>query len=580
MSANQACGRQAGRFRPGCEYATVAFRRLIAQPASQTGHIRQPWEGAMRNGIGAFCRAGLGLLAGLALNCGLASAQKYGGVITLPHIDSPPSPSIQEEATASVVIPFMPMYNNLVIFDQHVPQNTLSSIVPELATKWQWTDDGRTLTFSLREGVTWHDGKPFTSTDVKCTWDMVSGLVPGKIRKSPRQAWFANLESITANGELEVSFHLKRPQPSFIALLASGWSPVYPCHVSSAQMRTRPIGTGPFRFVEYRLNESMRLERNPNYWKKGLPYLDGIEYRIVPNRATRMLGLTAGKFDMSYPTDVTVPLIRDLKNQAPALQCTMRRTNVSTNLIINRDTPPFNNPAMRRALALTLDRQAFNDILNEGQGAIGGAMLPAPDGVWGMPEEMTQTLFGYDPDVAKRREEARGIMRKLGYGPDNRLKTKVFTRDVPTFRDPALILTDQLKEIYIDSELDVVDTPLYYNRVFKKDYSVGLNLTGSSLDDPDQNFYENYACGSLRNYTNYCNPKLEKAFAEQSVETDIARRRQMVWAIEHELAEDVVRPIIFHGIAAACWQPYVKNMTIMVNSVYNGWRWEDVWLDK
>jgi peptide/nickel transport system substrate-binding protein len=516
----------------------------------------------------------------LMLSGPYALAQKHGGWLTLPHIDTPPSPSIQEEATASVVIPFMPMFNNLVIFDQHERQNRIETIRPELASEWKWSEDGTNLTFVLRQGVKWHDGKPFTSADVKCTWDMVSGITPGKIRKSPRQAWFSNLKEITVNGDHEVTFHLKRVQPSFIALLATGWSPVYPCHVTSATMRTKPIGTGPFRFVEYRLNESMKLERNPDYWKKGLPYLDGIEYRIVPNRATRMLGFIAGKFDMSYPTDVSPALLKDIRSQSPQAQCEMRRTNVSTNLIINRDVAPFNNADIRHALGLALDRQAFADIIGEGQPKIAGTMLPPPEGVWGMPPEESKKLFGYDPDLNKRRDEARAIMKRLGYGPDNRLKTKIFTRDINNFRDPATILSDQLKEVYFETEVDAVDTPIYYNRVFKKDYTIGLNLTGSSLDDPDQHFYENYACGSLRNYTNYCNPVLEKEFERQSMETDTAKRRAIVWDIERKLAEDVVRPIIFHDVAAACWHPYVKNVTIMVNSIYNGWRWEDVWLDK
>ena len=521
------------------------------------------------------------VVAAAILCClGSAAAQKHGGTLTIPHVDTPPSPSIQEEATASVVIPFMAMYNNLVIFEQHTPQHSLATIVPELATGWTWSEDGTDLTFALRDGVKWHDGKPFTSADVKCTWDMVSGLEPGKIRKSPRQAWFTNLKAISVKGPQEVTFHLKHRQPSFLALLAAGWSPVYPCHVSSATMRTKPVGTGPFRFVEYRLNEMIRLDRNPNYWKPGLPYLDAIEYRIVPNRSTRMLGFIAGKFDMSYPTDISVPLYKDIQTQAPQAQCVMRRTNVNTNLIINRDAPPFDNIEIRRALALALDRKSFNDILNEGQGRIGASMLPPPEGVWGMPKEVVETLFGYGPDVAKNREEARAIMRKLGYGPDKMLKTRIFTRDIANFRDPALILNDQLKQIYIDGELDVADTPVFYNRVFKKDYAIGLNLTGSSLDDPDQNFYENYACGSLRNYTAYCNPALEKDFEAQSMETDPAKRKAMVWDIERKLAEDVVRPIIFHDVGAGCWHPYVKNITIMVNSIYNGWRWEDVWLDK
>ena len=513
-------------------------------------------------------------------NASIVHAQKHGGVLTLEHMDNPPSPSIQEEATASVVIPFMPLFNNLVMYNQHVPQNSFDSIVPELATRWTWNPAMTELTFTLRDGVHWHDGKPLTAADVKCTWDMVSGLEKGKIRKSPRQAWFSNLESITVTGEHEATFHLKRPQPSLLALLASGWSPVYPCHVPSAAMRTKPIGTGPFKFVEFKQNEVIRMTRNTDYWKPGLPYLDGIEYRIIASRSTRMLAFIAGKFDMAYPTDVSVPLLKDIRSQAPNAQCTMRPTAVSTNLIINRDAPPFDNPDIRRALSLTLDRKAFIKILTEGEAQIGGAMLPPPEGVWGMPPATLETLLGYDPDIAKNREAARALMQNAGYGPNKHLQTKVFTRDIATFRDPAVLLIDQLREIYIDGELDVADTTVFYNRVFKKDYSVGLNLTGMSVDDPDQNFYENYACGSLRNYTNYCNPTLEKLYEQQSVETDIAKRKTIVWDIERKLAEDVARPIIMHNRAAACWQPYVKNVSIMVNSIYNGWRFEDIWLDR
>jgi peptide/nickel transport system substrate-binding protein len=172
-------------------------------------------------------------------------AQKRGGTMIVTHIDNPPSASIHEESTSSVIIPFMSVFNNLVMFDQHQPQNRMDTIVPELATSWKWNDAGTALTFALREGVRWHDGMPFTSADVKCTWEMISGLVPNKIRRSPHKEWYGNLDRIETRGDREVTFHLKRAQPSFLALLAAGWSPVYPCHIPSAQMRTKPVGTGP-----------------------------------------------------------------------------------------------------------------------------------------------------------------------------------------------------------------------------------------------------------------------------------------------------------------------------------------------
>ena len=135
----------------------------------------------------------------LALAAPVAQAQKSGGVLIMSHFDSPASMSMLEEATGAVNRPMMGVFNNLVIYDQHVPQNSMASIVPDLAIGWSWNEDGTELTMPLRQGVRWHDGKPFTAKDVQCTWD----------------------------------------------LLASGWSPVYPCHVSPRDMRAHPIGTGP-----------------------------------------------------------------------------------------------------------------------------------------------------------------------------------------------------------------------------------------------------------------------------------------------------------------------------------------------
>src|SRR5580704_2558896 len=116
-------------------------------------------------------------------------------------------------------------------------------------------------------GVKWHDGRPFTAKDVECTWDLLTGRGNDKLRINPRKSWYDNLDAVTASGDFEVTFRLKRPQPSFLTLLASGWSPVYPCHVPARDMRNHPIGTGPFKFVEFKPNVSITLARNLDYWK-------------------------------------------------------------------------------------------------------------------------------------------------------------------------------------------------------------------------------------------------------------------------------------------------------------------------
>jgi peptide/nickel transport system substrate-binding protein len=511
---------------------------------------------------------------------GPAVAQKSGGILKVYHRDSPGSMSILEEATNSTEIPMMGVMNNLVLYKQDEPQNSMETIIPDLATSWAWSEDGKELSFKLRQGVTWHDGKPFSAADVRCTWDLLLDKAEQKLRANPRKSWYQNIEQVTADAADKATFHLKRPQPALIALLASGYAPVYPCHVPPAQMRLHPIGTGPFKFVEYKPNEYIKVAKNENYWKPGRPYVDGIEYTIIPNRSTAILSFIAGKFDLTFPFEVTVPLLKDIQSQAPQAICELRPANASANLIINRDAPPFDNPEMRRALMLALDRKAFIDILAQGAGDVGAAMQPAPEGVWGMPADMLAKLPGYGADIEKNRGEARRIMEKLGYGPDKRLAVKVSERNIPIFRDPAVILIDQLKEIYVDGELDAVDTANWFPKVYRKDYKLGLNLTGIGTDDPDAQFYENYACGSQRNYTGYCNPELQKMFDEQSAEADQQKRKRLVWEIDRRLQEDQARPIVYHLRFATCWQPRLKGLKIMVNSVFNGWRFEDVWLDQ
>ncbi len=521
--------------------------------------------------------AAAGLFA-LGFSSSVVYAQNQGGVLKVGWFDSPASMSILEEATIATQRPMMGVFNNLVMYKQDVAQNSPRSIVPDLATSWAWNEEGTELTLPLRKGVKWHDGKPFTAADVKCTWDLLMGLGKDKLRVNPRKSWYSDVAKVTTKSDHEVTFHLKRAEASFLALLATGWSPVYPCHVSPQQMRLHPIGTGPFKFVSFRPNESITVARNPDYWKPGMPYLDGIEYTIIKDVSTRLLAFMAGKTDIYF--GVTMPQLKDVKARAPNAQCQMFLANVPRNLIVNRDKPPFDNPDIRRAMTLSLDRQAFIDILGEGQGSVGGALQPPPSGLWGMPPELLKTLPGYGSDIAANRAEGRKLMEKLGYGPDKRLSIKVSTRNVAPYRDPAVILIDQLKHVYIDGELDVIDTTQWYPMLTRKDFKVGLNITETAVDDPDPTFYENYVCGAQRNYTGYCSPAVDKLVGQQSAESDVEKRKRIVWEIEKLLAADDARPILYYLSASNCWKPEVHGLVSMANSIYNGSRFEDLWMDK
>ena len=228
----------------------------------------------MKRNREGFLALGASLLVMVTANAALA--QKPGGILRMYSPDSPASMSIHEESTVYAQSPMMGVFNNLIMFDQQVKQNSLESIVPDLATGWSWNEEGTSLTLPVRHGVMWHDGKSFTAKDVICTWELLLEKSSEKLRVNPRKANFNNLDRVTANGDWEVTFHLKRPQPAFPMLLADGFAPVYPCHVPPRDMRQHPIGTGPFKFVEFKPNEYIKVTRNTDYWKKDRPYLDGI----------------------------------------------------------------------------------------------------------------------------------------------------------------------------------------------------------------------------------------------------------------------------------------------------------------
>ena len=509
-----------------------------------------------------------------------ALAQKQGGTFRGANSANPASLSVHEEVTIATVMPISPVFSNLVRFDPLKPVNSPETIIPELAQSWTWDDSGTKLTFKLTPGVKWHDGKPFSSKDVQCTWHWLNGKVEGYFRKNPRRIWYENLKEVTVNGDNEVTFHLGRPQPSLLPMLASGFSPVYPCHVEAKDMRTKPIGTGPFKLVEFKSNEKVSMVRNPDYWDKGKPYLDAVEWRIVGNRSVRVLGLVANEFDMTSTGDITVPIMKDIASQAPNVICEPGPTNVTVNVLVNPKRPPFNDKKLRSAVNMALDREGFIKILSHGAGRIAGQMMAQPEGLFGMPKEMLAALPGYGGTLEARRAEARKIMESLGYGPTNKLKLKVSTRDFTAFKDPAVILVDQLNQIHFEAELEIVESSVWFGRAQRQDYAIALNLTGAGLDDPDSMLLENFFCTSENNWTKYCNPEVDKLLIEQSSERDVKKRKEMVWKIENILADDVARPIIYHGDAAQCKHPYVKGHVRQMNSIYNNWRLDNIWFDK
>jgi peptide/nickel transport system substrate-binding protein len=510
---------------------------------------------------------------------GQAYAQKTGGILKATHRGSPPSLSIHQEATINTVWPMMPVYNNLVFYDWQKPTDGPDTIVPELAESWFWSKDGKVLTFRLRRGVRWHDGRPFTSADVKDTFDVVRGASSRRMKLNPRKLYFFNVEDITTKGDYEVTFHLKRPQPSLLSMLATGYTPVHPAHIAPDELRTTAVGTGPFKLKSYLRDQSIELVKNPDYWRQGRPYLDGITYIIIKARPSRIAALQAGQVDIAFPSETNVPARDTLKAATPRIVFQKVAHSVSDNIIVNTRKPPFDNLKLRQAVNLAFDRAAMIKSVHQTEGAVSaGANLPPPYNPWGLPAQELSKMPGYG-DPAKDKAQARKLLAEEGYGPGNPLKVIVSTRATAQYVDFATWALDQLKQVGIEGTLEQVETGNWHAKMARRDYQLGVNLTGVGPDDPDANFYENYACGSERNYSDYCNEEVMKMFDRASSETDFKKRLALVHEIDKKLQMEVARPIIAQRIDFFASWDYVKNL-VAHHNIYNYGRMENVWLDK
>src|SRR5438876_2835543 len=324
---------------------------------------------------------------------------KRGGILNAMLMEDPPGFSIHESSTISGVWPVAPCYSNLVTFDPLKPVESVETVIAELAERWSWQDSYRNLVLFLRKNVKWHDGKPFSSADVKYTFDVVREAkdAPAKLRLSPRKDWYANVEAIEAPDAHTVICRLKRPQPSLILMLASGYSPVYPAHVPLAELRQRCVGTGPFRLKEYTRGQMIELERNPKYFVKDRPYLDGIRYPIITERGTRLAALQTGRLDTGIPLEMTKLMAETIKKNVPSMIVTEIGQNGSDNVVMNHKKPPFERrhpsrrqpghgpprlrqgrPLQRRRRGRRAHAQAVGILGAAGQGPPGAAGLPRP----------------------------------------------------------------------------------------------------------------------------------------------------------------------------------------------------------
>src|SRR5215471_14103150 len=333
---------------------------------------------------------------------------KYGITMRPPHFDVHQSGTINNLGSQGC------MFDNLIRRD---PRDSGKTIIPDLAHSWQISKDGKTYTFSLRQGVQFHDGAELTADDVKATFDRIAK--PPQGISIPRSVLFKAVSEINARDKYTVEFKLAEPRPkSFIMLaLASGWNVIVrkktleDNNYNLRKVVTYP-GTGPFRSVRYVENEVRVMEKNSNYWNKGLPYLDGIEfYNLIPFSPELGSAILSGRCDYIRITD---PVTARKAKATPGLSTTAFNQSVIQGVWVNSKKKPFDDPRVRRALHLAFDRPALIDVVKDvAPMQVGGFIYPFSE--FATPPEELSKRVGYQNDTAASLKEARALLAAAGH---------------------------------------------------------------------------------------------------------------------------------------------------------------------
>lgn len=406
-------------------------------------------------------------------------------------------------------------------------------IIPDLAQSWEISSDGLTYTFHLRNGVKWHDGKPLTSDDVKISLDRVRQ--PAKGQLSPRASMVRAISQVDATAPDLVTVHVKYPTGSLASILAIDNLSIYPKHIIDAKgdMKKDIVGTGPFKFKEYVAGSTLEYVKNPDYFVKGRPYLDGVKMFLIRDSATRFAALRTGRIDYLPPFAMSESQVAMAKAD-PTL---VIQTGASASFFhfgMNLAVAPWSDSRVRKAASLAIDREAFITTVFQGNGLLGGPM--PPKGEWGYTEDELQKMPGFrqpkDADLA----EAKKLLADAGFADG--FKTTILTRPEEMYKNEATFVAAELAKIGIKAEIASKELAVYNDIVAKHGQETVAHGTGTAIDDPDMRFGENYVSGAARNYSNYSNPKLDELFQKQAQELDVQARKKMVRQMMDILLED------------------------------------------
>ena len=536
----------------------------------------KPWHRfASRSGVALTALLVLG--AAWTPGAQAGEAPRSGGELLFVIPAEPPSYDGHREETFALIHPAAPHYSTLMRVDPTDRSGT--KVIGDLAESWSVSRDGRTYTLKLRHGVKFHDGSELTSKDVKASYDKI--ISPPAGVASSRKGEYVDVESVQAPDPSTVVFRLKWPTASFLSSLASPWNWIYKADILTKDMRwyeKNIMGTGPFLFVEHAKGSHWVGKKNPNYWDKGRPYLDGYRGIFIRDSAAQVAAIRGERAMIQFRG--FSPAERDSLVQALGTKVAVQESpwDCALWVSINHEKKPFDDKRVRRALSLAMDRyqgsQALSRIAIVKE--VAGVMVPGT--AFATPPAELEKLAGYGRDIAKSRAEAKRLLREAGV-PDGFAFT-FKNRGIPMPYEPVGIwLIDQWRQIGLNVRQEVIEPAKFFAEVRGGNYEVGIDFQCGYIVEPDLDLYKFQSKEiSHANYGRYTDKVLDELYQKQARATDPEERKRHIREFEKRLLDDEAHYLItlqWHRIIPHSAR--VKGWTI-TPSHYLNQQLDTVWL--
>jgi peptide/nickel transport system substrate-binding protein len=518
--------------------------------------------------------AGLAALAVVSMAGAVQAAEtpRRGGILLALVAAEPPSLDPHQEGTFAALHLAAPFYSTLLQIDPLKYPN----IIGDLATEWKVTPDGLTYTFKIRPGVRFHDGSPLTSADVKASYERI--VSPPKGVVSIRKEIMAPIEHIDTPDATTVVFRLKHVSASMLLQFASPYHVILPkkyLDQDQNYFKTRVVGSGPFRLKSYVHGATLEGERNPDYFIKDRPYLDGYKYFISTETSVRAAAIRSGRGHIEF-RDLPAAEVEAIKKQLGD-KVVVQQTSVPApwGVAVNNTIKPFSDVRVRRALSLGIDRYTGGRVLYPVNGLryVGGILRPGSE--WALPEEELQKLPGLGKDAEKNRAEARRLLAEAGY--PNGLKAILKNRNIKLpYQDWGVFVIQEWRKIGVEAEHRPIETAAYYADGQNGNFELMVYPSVQFSDDPDP-FLFYHITGTLRNWGRFSDPRLDDLFARQQQALDPAERKKLVNEFDRIVIENA------YYIPGLWWTRNVVHSAKVKNYVappnyYSNQKLQDVWL--